>query len=118
MIDMNTAVADLKLLSDEDLTRLQLMVNGERSVRVQSERLAKRLETTFVEAQAHGFTDEDLAAAVDAAKVKSRSGKVDPASKFPRAEIPAVLGKPFRDSFEGSGSTVRSTPIASDGKTV
>jgi hypothetical protein len=81
VIDLTTIVQDLQGLTDADLEKVQLRVNGEVAVRVQNERLARRLEAALAEAQGVGFTDAEVSAIFDDSQVKVRKGRTDPDAK-------------------------------------
>lgn len=79
MIDLTTFVQDLQGLTDADLEKVQLNVNGEVAVRIQNERLARRLEQALSDAQGVGFTDEQVSTIFDESVTKVRQGRRDPA---------------------------------------
>lgn len=79
MISLSTIYADLSALTAEELEKVQLAVNAEVGVRIQNERLARRIEKAITDAQAVGFSDTDISQAIEDAKVAAHTGKVDPA---------------------------------------
>lgn len=96
-IDVTNIVADLGLLTDTELERVQLAVNGEVAVRIQNERASRRMETAIVEAQSVGFTDADIDQAFEDARTRARRGKHDSAADVPRYQEPKILGEQFNN---------------------
>lgn len=78
MISLETIHADLTALTAEELERVQLAVNSEVGVRIQNERLARRIEKAVTDAQAVGFNDAEIASIIDDSVLKARTGRVDP----------------------------------------
>lgn len=78
MISFETLHTDLNALSDTDLEKLQLAVNGEVAVRIQAARLASRIEKAVMDAQAVGFNDAEIATVFEETTSKARSNNTDP----------------------------------------
>jgi hypothetical protein len=79
MISLTTIATDLQGLTAAELEKVQLAVNAEVGVRIQNERLARRIEKAVGDAQAVGFNDTEITKIIDAAQIKARTGKADPA---------------------------------------
>lgn len=77
-IALDTVYQDLNALTAEELEKLQLAVNGEVALRIQSERLASRIEKAVLDAQAVGFNDAEIASVFEETTAKARKGKADP----------------------------------------
>lgn len=80
MIHMATVVEDLKLLTDDEITKIQLAVNSEWGARLATKKLNDRLTHSLVEAQSAGITDTEVQEAFANARAKAHKGRVDPAA--------------------------------------
>lgn len=92
MINLSTLVEDLKTLTNEEVTKVQLAVNGEWSARVQDERLARRIDRSLVAAQSAGMTDEEIEAKIEEGKKKARAPRdpgdlTTPGRSNPQADL-------------------------------
>lgn len=94
MIYLDTIAEDLKALSDSELERLQLAVNGEYAARIQDSRATRRMAEAISEAQSVGFTDSMIDEVIQNARVQAR-GPRDEASSTPRLPSEsAIIGQP------------------------
>lgn len=93
MISMETIYSDLNALTDAELEKLQLAVNGEVALRIQNERLARRIEKAVLDAQAVGFNDTEIATILEETTDKARRGPTDDAvDQRPTPPEPAKRG--------------------------
>lgn len=93
MISLETIHADLTALTAAELEKVQLAVNTEVGVRIQNERLARRIEKAVNDAQAVGFNDAEIASIIDDSVLKARTGKVDPdqgKSPAPKTDVKQI----------------------------
>lgn len=94
MISLDTIYTDLGALTDAELEKVQLAVNGEVAARIQSERLTKRIEKAVIEAQAVGFNDTEINTIITDAKANARTGNPDHSRNPSKTPTPPVMATP------------------------
>ena len=92
-INMNTIVADLGALTDAELETLQLAVNTEVAVRIESDRLENRIVVALTDAQRVGFTDAEIDDVFAKGREKVRKGNTDPANDKQTRHEPKKLAR-------------------------
>jgi len=103
-MNLETFATDLKALTDDELEKVQLTVNGEVAVRIQDRRLARRIEVAVAEAQGVGYNDTDIASVIESATQKAREGRQDEAYVPARTNretvqiVPAKLPAPTKET--------------------
>lgn len=91
-MSVETIAAEVKTLTDKDLEKLQLFVNGEVAVRIQEETLRNRLEEAFTEAQAQGYSDKQVDEIMNSSRAKiRRAATVDKDRRPLRAPDPGII---------------------------
>jgi hypothetical protein len=98
---MDTIYADLGLLTHEDLEKLQLAVNGEVAIRIQNERLTRRIEKAISDAQQVGFNDTEISEIISDATVQARTGKADSSKVDKPVPTPPVMATPSNTTVPG-----------------
>lgn len=110
MISLDTIYTDLGALTDTDLEKVQLAVNGEVAVRIQNERLTRRIEKAISDAQQVGFNDAEISDIITDAKDQARTGRTDPSQRRTTAPKPAEMATPSTGKVPGPPASKTSKP--------